>query len=162
MLFPAVMIRVALLIEQTLHTLTIIRGLSSSGFLISAYTHVRICMGKIKDRLFPLILPRHCTKTKHHHHCPAQTWKRICHHHGGLMQMKHVTYNRRKRQSQTSDNMERWKAKKRRKEERQRKSRRKKIQARESQKKEIHSREMLGKSLFVVFSNDLWVGRVKK
>ena len=65
----------------------------------------------------------------------------------------HVYYQRKFR-SQTSDNIERRKAEKRREE--------KKRETERVRRKKIEAREMLGKSRHILFSNDLWVGRVEK
>ena len=71
-------------------------------------------------------------------------------------------HNRRKFRSQTSDNMERWKAEQGRGREK-RKIRREKIRRERVRRQKIQMREKVGKSRNTVFfSNDLWLRRVEK
>ena len=73
--------------------------------------------------------------------------------------MTHILYNRRKLRSQTSDNMDRWKAEMGGV----REEKKKEDQKRESlRRKKIQVREKVGKSRNTVFSNDLWLRRVEK
>ena len=69
--------------------------------------------------------------------------------------------NRRKFRSQTSDNMDRWKAEKGRGREK-RKIRRKKSRRERVRRKKMQMREKVGKSRNTVFSNDLGLWRVEK
>ena len=71
------------------------------------------------------------------------------------------TYNRRKFRSQTSDNMERWKAEQGRRTEK-RKIRREKIRRERVRGQTLQMREKVGKSRNTVFSNDLWRRRGRK
>ena len=70
-------------------------------------------------------------------------------------------YNRRKFRSQTSDNMERWKAEQGRGREK-RQIRREKIRRERVRRQKMQMREKVGKSRNTVFSNDLWLRRVEK
>ena len=73
-----------------------------------------------------------------------------------------MQYNRRKFRSQTSDNMERWKAEQGRGREK-RKIRREKIRRERVRRQKIQMREKVGKSRNTLcFSNDLWLRRVEK
>ena len=69
--------------------------------------------------------------------------------------------NRRKFRSQTSDNMDRWKAEQGRGREK-RKMRRKKSRRERVRRKKMQMREKVGKSRNTVFSNDLGLRRVEK
>ena len=70
-------------------------------------------------------------------------------------------YIRRKFRSQTSDNMDRWKAEQGRGREK-RKIRRKKSRRERVRRKKMQMREKVGKSRNTFFSNDLWLRRVEK
>ena len=83
-----------------------------------------------------------------------------------------IEYNRRKFRSQTSDNMDRWKAEQRRGREK-RKIRREKIREEKDQKREDQRRERVRRKKMqmrenvesretLCFSNDLWLRRVEK
>ena len=73
----------------------------------------------------------------------------------------YIIYNRRKFRSQTSDNMDRWKAEQGRGREK-RKIRREKIRRERVRRKKMQMREKVGKSRNTVFSNDLGLRRVEK
>ena len=75
--------------------------------------------------------------------------------------MRNYTTDRRKFRSQTSDNMDRWKAEQGRGREK-RKIRREKSRRERVRRKKMQMREKVGKSRNTVFFTDLWLRRVEK